>query len=270
MVGNIRSTRKIRLASYNIRKAKGIDGRYDPDRIVDILAHLDADVVAVQEADFRWRGRPGAMCADMIAQRTDFALVDIAACGDSLGWHGNAILVRRGLNVQKFAKIDLPGLEPRGALRVDLDFDGGLSVVATHLGLTRYHRQKQLSAIRRAVDPMACPTVILGDFNEWSANKGLDVLRPDFSIHAPGKSFHSAMPLAALDRFAFSHGIELRDAGVVQTTQSLKASDHLPIWSDVIVGQNRVSPPAVDHRENNTGNLAFLSTSRVAPPITRS
>lgn len=228
-------TKKLRIASYNIRKAKGVDGRYDPERIIDILAHLDADIIAVQEIDFRWNGRLGAISPEMIAQHTDYVLADVADNDRSLGWHGNAILTRRDLKVESTSRITLPGLEPRGAIRIDLSGGIDLSVVATHLGLTRFHRRKQLGAIRRAIDPTRGPTVILGDFNEWSSVKGLENITLHFSVHAPGKSFHSAMPLAALDRFALSHDIELVDAGVWQTAQSLKASDHLPIWGDILL-----------------------------------
>jgi endonuclease/exonuclease/phosphatase family metal-dependent hydrolase len=228
-------SRPLRLASFNIRKAKGVDGRYDPGRIVDILAGLDADVIALQEADFRWRGRPGALSPDMIRQHTDYDLVPVTTHGDSLGWHGNAVLVRRGSLVTDVKRLILPGLEPRGALRIDMDAGGPFSVIATHLGLTRFHRQRQLAAISAAVAPDGRPTAILGDFNEWSATRGLDPLRAAFTVHAPGKSFHAAMPMAALDRIALGPGLTLTDGGVVQTRQSLLASDHLPIWGDVLI-----------------------------------
>lgn len=237
-----RTDQTIRLASYNIRKAKGVDGRRDPARIIDVLAGLEADIVALQEADIRWRGRPGVLCRDMIAERSDYVLVDVARTAQSLGWHGNAILVRRGVSVDVVTRLDLPGLEPRGAVRIDLGLPVPFTVIATHLGLTRYHRQGQLAAIRAAASPEARPTAILGDFNEWSSRRGLEALRRDFTVHAPGKSFRSNLPMAALDRLALSRGMTLMKAGVVQTPQSLLASDHLPVWGDVMIhGHDRVA-----------------------------
>jgi endonuclease/exonuclease/phosphatase family metal-dependent hydrolase len=237
MTPPLRSNQTIRLTSYNIRKAKGVDGRRDPARIIEILAGLEADVVALQEADMRWRGRPGVLCRKMIEQDSDYVLVDVARSAQSLGWHGNAILVRRGMQVDSVTRLELPGLEPRGAVRIDISLPVPLTVIATHLGLTRYHRQGQLAAIRGAVSPKTRPTAILGDFNEWSGHRGLDALHPDFTVHAPGKTFRSNLPLASLDRLALSHNISLRHAGVVQTPQSLLASDHLPIWGDVVIGE---------------------------------
>ena len=44
---------QLTFASYNIHKAVGLDRRRDPDRIIAVLNELDADVVALQEADRR-------------------------------------------------------------------------------------------------------------------------------------------------------------------------------------------------------------------------
>src|SRR4051812_26782166 len=39
------------IASYNIHKCVGTDGRFDPERISRVVAEIDADVIALQEAD---------------------------------------------------------------------------------------------------------------------------------------------------------------------------------------------------------------------------
>ncbi|MBE0414569.1 endonuclease/exonuclease/phosphatase family protein [Yoonia sp.] len=218
----------LRVASYNIRKAVGLDRRRDPMRILKVLNGLDADVIALQEADLRMGARPSALCRNLIDAETDFTVVPIARNDVSLGWHGNAVLIRKGMTHGAISHIDLPGLEPRGAVRVDLP---AFSLVATHLGLMRRHRARQLRTIARALDG-APRAIVLGDFNEWSPHKGLEQLS-DFAVHAPGHSFHAARPVAALDRIAVSGGIDLRDAGVVQTGLARHASDHLPIWADV-------------------------------------
>ena len=41
----------IRVASYNMRKAIGTDRRRRPERTLEVLKELDADVIALQEAD---------------------------------------------------------------------------------------------------------------------------------------------------------------------------------------------------------------------------
>jgi len=221
---------QIRVASYNIRKCIGLDRRRDPGRVLDVINGVEADVIAVQEADKRLGARPAALPAAMIATETDFAPVEVDRRGASLGFHGNAVLVRKGMRVTGVTRIELPGTEPRGALSVEID--GALRLVALHLGLLRRDRRRQLGAIAAQLDP-ALPTVILGDFNEWSPRRGLEPLQTDFAVHAPGRSFHAARPVAALDRVALSTDLQLRDAGVVQDRKARIASDHLPIWADI-------------------------------------
>ena len=48
----------MRIVSYNIRKAVGLDRRRDPERILAILREVDADIVVLQEADRRLGRRP--------------------------------------------------------------------------------------------------------------------------------------------------------------------------------------------------------------------
>ncbi len=224
-------TGALRLASYNLRKCRGTDGRRAPGRILDVINGIGADVVALQEADLRLGPRPAALPARMIESHTDFIALPVNTSPVSVGWHGNAILVRKTATVEAVHRLDLPGLEPRGAVAVDLP---DLRVVGVHLGLLRSSRQKQLHAIRAHLATLdARPTVILGDFNEWSQTQGLDPLKDAFEISTPGRSFHANRPMAALDRIAFSDRIEMRDAGVVQTVLSQRASDHLPVWADL-------------------------------------
>src|SRR5712691_615295 len=39
----------LRVATYNIHRCRGIDGRTRPERIASVLRAIDADVVALQE-----------------------------------------------------------------------------------------------------------------------------------------------------------------------------------------------------------------------------
>lgn len=228
---------KLRLASYNVHKCVGLDRRRRPERIVAVLNALDADIVALQEVDHRLPPRPEALPRRLVEAETDFGVLPFAPDGPSLGWHGQTILVRRGLVVAKVRRVLLPGLEPRGAILAELAPEsGGLRVVGAHLGLIRRYRRMQFAAIRAAIsrrDDM--PTAILGDFNDWSAHGGADALGPGFRLHAPGPSFPAARPIGALDRVALSEGIHLVTAGVHHRAPAGIASDHLPVWVDVRV-----------------------------------
>ncbi|SFR09440.1 endonuclease/exonuclease/phosphatase family protein [Poseidonocella sedimentorum] len=228
------SEQQIRIVSYNIRKARGLDQRRDPGRILDVINALEGDIVVLQEADRRLGVRKPALPPAMIEAQSDYRIAPVARNGVSLGWHGNAVLVRPGIEVAEVAHLALPGLEPRGAVMLRLGGALDLSLVATHLALRRRDRLAQQATIAAAV-PEERPAIIAGDFNEWAPRSGFETPGARYTVHAPGRSFHASRPVAALDRFALSPEIDLRDAGVDTGPTAARASDHLPIWCRVSV-----------------------------------
>lgn len=227
---------QLRLASYNIQKAVGVDLRRDPARVLHVLNQIRADVVVLQEADKRLAPRPSALPRFLIEQDTDYLAADIAENDVSLGWHGNAVLIRRGLRIEDTGRIPLPGLEPRGAVYVRVSDNGGapITVIGTHFGLLRSWRRRQARALSDHVRRLESDrTAILGDFNEWSLSKGLGPLSSHFRILSPGRTFHAARPVAPLDRVLLAEGLTLLDMGVEHAGRARVASDHLPIWVDV-------------------------------------
>ncbi|MEM8731799.1 MAG: endonuclease/exonuclease/phosphatase family protein [Pseudomonadota bacterium] len=236
----------MRIASYNIRKARGLDQRRAPDRIVEIIAGLSADVVVLQEADLRLGPRPSALPRQLIEESTEFQVVPLGATEESLGWHGNAVLVRRGLEFSAVTRHELPGLEPRGAVSVLVSGAAQIRILGVHLGLLRPYRRRQLEAIRALVDDGLGPrTVIAGDFNEWSARHTLTPLQPGFDLVPEQLSFPAAYPVAALDRMAFGADLSLTHFGVEAHPKSRTASDHLPILAEFAVRRGEPRPTPV-------------------------
>nr|WP_243644960.1 endonuclease/exonuclease/phosphatase family protein [Rhodovulum euryhalinum] len=227
--------RPLRVASYNIRKAVGLDWKRDAGRVLDVINEIGADAVVLQEADKRLGDRPAALPRALIERETDFAVADLAPNAVSLGWHGNAVLLRRSTMVEAAERLTLPGLEPRGAVMVRIGRGDGRSItlVGVHLALMRRWRRRQLQAIgARFCDTESARTVILGDFNEWSEDRGLEPLAGRFRIVAPGKTFHARRPRAGLDRIAHGSGLALTAAGVHESPRARITSDHLPIWAE--------------------------------------
>jgi endonuclease/exonuclease/phosphatase family metal-dependent hydrolase len=224
----------IRVASYNMRKGIGTDRRRSPERIIEVLCEIDADVIALQEADRRFGERISALPAHLLEEHSPYRAVILPHRTGGIGWHGNAILVRRDAQVRRADALHIPALEPRGAVLVELELDAlALKAVGMHLDLSGLWRRRQSRAILHHVEQgPAVPTVMMGDLNEWTPHGGC--LR-DFGHHfafAPcGRSFHARRPVAALDRIMFS-GLKLLDCGVHMSAAARKASDHLPIWAD--------------------------------------
>lgn len=234
----------LRIVSYNIRKAVGVDGKRAPERILDVINQLDADVVLLQEADKRLGERPPALPHKLIETGSDFSIAPVGKNGLSLGWHGNAMLLRKGLQANKIRQLDLPGLEPRGAIVSEITSDAGaFTVVGVHLALLRPWRRRQIQTIVDNLDDAEMArSVIAGDFNEWSEIGGLDAIADSHDILAPGKSFRSNLPLAALDRIALGGSVETVKVGLGDTPLARISSDHLPIWADLKIKPNAGEP----------------------------
>jgi len=237
----------IRVASYNMRKAIGTDRRRNPERTLDVLNELDADVIALQEADRRFGSRASALPHRLIDEHSDYKPVPLDARAGSLGWHGNALLVRKRVEVRESHLFHLPSLEPRGAICADIALDGAsLRIVGMHLDLSGLWRRRQAQAIlahlsERHGEP---PTVLMGDLNEWSTRGGC--LR-DFAAHhlfAPcGRSFHARRPIAQLDQIMVTPDLEILASGAHASPNARRASDHLPIWADLKIGEGRAELP---------------------------
>ncbi len=227
----------IRVASYNIRKCIGTDRRRVPGRVLDVIAEVDADVIALQEADRRFGARPSALPPEQIARR-GYRSVELGGRAASIGWHGNAILVREDARIENARPLDLPTLEPRGAVMAEIDFGSGkrLRVIGMHLDLSGLWRRRQVRALLDQVEGCeeTLPTVLMGDMNEWTRSGGsLREIGTGYELVATGRSFHSRRPVAELDRIILSNGVTMNDGGVHHSPLATRASDHLPIWADI-------------------------------------
>jgi endonuclease/exonuclease/phosphatase family metal-dependent hydrolase len=244
----------ITVASYNMRKAIGLDRRRDPHRILDVLHQIDADVVALQEADKRFGGRGSAVPHELIDSHGLYKPVHLGVrhkrafdkarkhtdklfkiSNRNIGWHGNAILVKRHVGVLDCSALDLPTLEPRGAVMAELLInEKPIRVVGMHLDLSGLWRKRQMRAIFDAIAerPQKMPTVLMGDTNEWRTEAGcLKEIEPEFHLAPTGPSFHARHPVASLDRIIVHKDLTIEAAGVHMSPAARRASDHLPIWA---------------------------------------
>ena len=247
----------ITVASYNMRKAIGTDRRRDPGRVLAVLNEIHADIVALQEADKRFGGRASAVPHELFdahglykpvplgirhkrplekARKRAEKLLNVDT--RNIGWHGNALLVKHDVGILGTAAIQLPTLEPRGAVMAELLLPGDrpLRVIGMHLDLSGLWRRRQLQAILDAIEARAqpMPTILMGDTNEWRAAGGcLTDLPANFRIAPTGASFHSRHPLAPLDRIIVDSDLRIDAAGVHMSKAARRASDHLPIWARV-------------------------------------
>jgi endonuclease/exonuclease/phosphatase family metal-dependent hydrolase len=254
----VTSVPTITVASYNMHKAVGLDGRRDPHRVLRVLQEIDADIVALQEADRRIGGRGSAVPHELIDSHGIYKPVHLGVRHKrplekarqhaerilrvntrNIGWHGNAILVKHHVGLLDCKALDLPTLEPRGAVMAELLIgDKPLRVVGMHLDLSGLWRRRQMRAILDAIAarPQQMPTILMGDTNEWRTVAGcLKDVGPDFHVAPTGPSVHARHPVAALDRIIVNKGVNIEAAGVHMSAVARRASDHLPIWARLSV-----------------------------------
>lgn len=233
------------IASYNIHKCVGLDGQFNPKRTMAVIKDIGADVIALQEVDQRFGDRTGLL--DLHVLEREFGLVPVPVKGirNSHGWHGNMVLVRDG-TVTAAHQLVLPGIEPRGALIVDLELAAGpLRIIAAHLGLLRRSRAQQIDAILSAAQPHdGRPALLMGDLNEWRLGKrsSLQALEPTFGpLHANVASFPSRFPMWSLDRILANPQRLVSRIEIHDTPLARVASDHLPIKAAIRFGASKSS-----------------------------
>jgi len=237
------------IASYNVHKCVGTDKRFDPARIAEVIAEIGPDVMALQEADQRFGDRAGLLDLHWLERQCGLVAVPVRAhtrlCH---GWHGNVILFKAGA-VSDIHQIRLPGVEPRGALVVDLDLEAGpLRIIAAHLGLLRRSRAQQAEAILAAMERRTeRPTLLMGDLNEWRLGQRSSLLRldPSFGPLTPAlPSFPSRFPMFALDRILANPAAMITSIEVHDSRLARVASDHLPIKARIDLAHARPAAAA--------------------------
>ena len=227
----------LKFASYNIHKGVGTDRRRNPERIVSVLNEIDADVIALQEADLRFGKRDAVIAPMLLDQHSDYKALPLDVQADSMGWHGNTILVRKQAEIVTHDILHIPFLEPRGAIMARIIHkDMTFGVFGMHLDLSGLWRRRQAAAILALAEKTCAddPVIMMGDLNEWSAGGGcLRVFAQKFRFADCGRSFHVRRPVAQLDRIMYSREWRLLDSGVHMSAAARKASDHFPIWAEV-------------------------------------
>lgn len=186
----------------------------------------------LQEADRRLGARAAAIPPELLAEH-GWHPVPLGVRPASIGWHGNAILAGPRARLVDHARIEIPALEPRGAVLAEFSIEGcPLRVVGMHLDLSGLVRRRQARAVLdtlKARPPM--PALLMGDLNEWRPAAGcIADFAVDHHLVPTGHSFPASGPLASLDRIFLSDDLAAVAAGVHRSPLAARASDHLPAW----------------------------------------
>ncbi len=266
-------TDHIRVATYNIHKCRGLDGRVRPARIVEVLRDIDADVIALQEVVRVETERPDQDHARFIASELGMNFHFGENRPLKQGTYGNVLLSRYPLPATCNYNITARGREPRGCLRADMELPGGalLHVFNVHMGTAFLERRKQ--ARQLVSQEILChaelqgPRIVLGDFNEWTRGLTTQLLRknfvyPNLREHmSRSRTYPGVLPFLHLDHIYFDPEIRLHGLTLHKTRRSLIASDHLPLIADFSV------PAATRARERSSWNAPIQNSLDPMPAM---
>jgi len=237
---------RFRIATYNIHKCRGMDGRVHPDRVARVLEEVNADILSLQEVV----SHEGTAAADHQADYLAGRLGLFGAMGETRkhrgGAYGNVTLSRWDFKLVRPIDITIGAREQRVALRTDIRLGGHvLHLFNVHLGTAlRERRQQALRLVDRdllrAID-ISGPRIVLGDFNEWVRGLVTKTLVAEFhltDLHAHltrARSYPALLPLLHLDHIYLDHHLRVEKAFYHRSRRSLIASDHLPLVADLVL-----------------------------------
>jgi endonuclease/exonuclease/phosphatase family metal-dependent hydrolase len=227
----------VRIMTYSVQRCQGVDGEFNPDRVLNVIAEAAPDIVALQEIAPGRHGDP----LPYLAERLGMSIYrDPAGTPAAFLSH----LPLRG--VQAFALGD-----GGYCLRADVDLSGKrLHLLNLRLESAPGARNSQ---INRLLGPellgnpsLVCPVLVVGDFADffWSAgNLGLasalrPALRPMWRATYPARC-----PLFARDRAYLRGPVRVLDGAIDRSYLARQTSNHLPLTLTVQVTDTRRSLP---------------------------
>lgn len=225
---------RIRVLSYNIHHAEGIDGKLDLERIARVIAAAKPDIVALQEVDQKTERTHKVDQPTELARLTGMAV----AFGGNIrlqgGAYGNAVLSKYPL--KRHENQALPCFkegEQRGVLEVEMEVPGlaePLLLLATHLDHRADDRERVASARQineRAAKAGQRPMLLAGDLNDVRESQTLKTLQTVWTCanREPKPTIPVDKPTRQID-FILVRPVERWQVTEVTVLEEAIASDH--------------------------------------------
>jgi endonuclease/exonuclease/phosphatase family metal-dependent hydrolase len=243
---------RIKIVTYNIHRAIGMDRRFRPKRIVEILAHHRPDVALLQEVDEGVPRSKGVDLAQELAERLEYPHY---AVGHNVslrkGRYGNATLSRYPIVRERNIDLTIDTRKRRGCQHATVRVEKmsghphQLELFNLHLGLSARERARQVGLLVRSGEFSALETaracLVGGDFNDWRSllhpifTEILDfrcATQRGFGYNGAIRTYPAFSPTGGLDRIYYRGPIRMLSARSCRLRISKMASDHLPIVAE--------------------------------------
>ena len=222
---------RLRVGTYNVHGHKGTDGKVLAERTLEVVRHLRADCLALQEF-VNVSAPAGGPLLEHWARTLGMHGAYAAAFERGGEEFGNALLTRWPIVEQHAHDVSLRGYRRRAVLEVLVSVDGvTLQLMSLHLGVSPRERALQAERLFELCSTTRADIhLLLGDFNEWSRFSAVSRrLRAYFDVSRRVATFPSRAPVVGLDRvWVYPRG-GLRETRVDASPVARLASDHLPL-----------------------------------------
>ncbi|MBN1610746.1 MAG: endonuclease/exonuclease/phosphatase family protein [Polyangiaceae bacterium] len=240
---------RVRIATWNIHKGiGGVDRRYRPERVLELLSLVNPDIAMLQEVA---RDLPRSRFDDQVALLSDgLGMPHTAYAAEHrfrVGGYGNAILSRWPLTDSFRLDLTVGSRKKRGALLARSHVRLGRHARAVvlynlHLGLSMSERTLQITRFL-AAHPFAglhhrTPVVLGGDFNDVFGRLGHNHLLPAGFRRAGGRAntFPAWLPMRPLDALYVRGDVHVTRCVPIRHPVARRASDHLPLVCELELG----------------------------------
>ena len=238
--------RSIRVLSYNIHWALGMDGKYDVGRIAEVIKAARPDLVALQEVDVGVKRSARVHEVRRLAALTGLAGRFGPTQHFEGGLFGNAVLI--GLPILDVEIHPLPYTEatpnlqtyPRGAIAVTVTAPDGkpLRFVSTHF---QHNLAEDRVAEAKAINELFAAegddvrTILAGDMNAKPDDEPIRILLERWINAAdvpPSPTVPVVNPTSRIDYIFYrsKRDFRLREARVISDQM---ASDHRPVFAEL-------------------------------------
>jgi endonuclease/exonuclease/phosphatase family metal-dependent hydrolase len=242
----------LRVLSYNMHRAIGVDRLFRPDRIAKIIDHHQADIVLLQEVDV---GVPRSRNLDLAKEMAEAAGYPHYATGLNVqlfkGQYGNATLSKYPISRSRNIDLTVDNRKARGCLHSTVEiadsdnFFQTVEIFNLHLGLSSQERVRQVGILIHTAEfnglTLNTPCLVGGDFNDWRTRLApifTDILNfkcatnHSSGYHNPYLTYPSFSPTGGLDKIFYRGPMELLKRRRCWMGITRLASDHLPVIAE--------------------------------------